>query len=125
MVDNTIIHFEIPADNVERLMKFYKELFRWKFEKVQWMDYWLIETVPVDERGQPVRQGVNGGMYKKESREDAPRNYIWVESVDDCIKRIEALGGKLIVPKQEIPQTGWTAMAVDPDGNVFGIFQRM
>src|ERR671919_688489 len=28
----TIIHFEIPADDVERSKKFYSELFGWSFE---------------------------------------------------------------------------------------------
>lgn len=33
MVDHTVIHFEIPADNVEKLKAFYSELFGWKIEK--------------------------------------------------------------------------------------------
>jgi predicted enzyme related to lactoylglutathione lyase len=45
----TIVHFEIPADDVERSKKFYSDLFGWKIEK--WsgstdigMDYWTINT---------------------------------------------------------------------------------
>jgi predicted enzyme related to lactoylglutathione lyase len=125
MVDHTIIHFEIPAENVEKLMKFYKELFGWKMQKVQWMDYWLVETVPVNKQGTPIRQGVNGGMYQKETPETKPLNYISVESVDKYIEKIKASGGRIIVQKQEIPQTGWTGIAIDPEGNYFGLFQRM
>ena len=33
-MDHTIVHFEIPADNVEKLQKFYSELFGWKIEKM-------------------------------------------------------------------------------------------
>jgi predicted enzyme related to lactoylglutathione lyase len=124
MVDHTIVHFEIPAKEAKKLMKFYMELFGWKMEKVQWMDYWLVETVPVNTQGQPVRQGVNGGMYQRENEDARPINYINVESVDEYIKKIETLGGKIIVGKQEIPDTGWTAVAVDPEGNYFGLFQR-
>jgi uncharacterized protein len=29
----TIVHFEIPADDVERGKKFYRDLFGWKIEK--------------------------------------------------------------------------------------------
>jgi predicted enzyme related to lactoylglutathione lyase len=126
MVDHTIVHFEIPAKDAKKLMKFYADLFGWKMEKVQWMDYWLVETVPVNKQGQPIRQGVNGGLCQKE-KENADMtqmNYINVESVDEYIEKIRALGGKIIVPKQEIPDTGWTAIAVDPDGNYFGLFQR-
>jgi uncharacterized protein len=46
----TIIHFEIPAVDVERSKKFYSDLFGWKIEKFQGqtgcedMEYWLITT---------------------------------------------------------------------------------
>ena len=52
MVDHTIIHFEIPADDVEKLRKFYSKLFGWKIEKTPGpMDYYMIQTVPVDKKG--------------------------------------------------------------------------
>lgn len=34
----TIVHFEIPADDVERSRKFYTDLFGWKIEKWPGMD---------------------------------------------------------------------------------------
>ena len=42
-----IVHFEIPADNLERGAEFYRKVFGWKFQK--WagpQDYWLITTGP-------------------------------------------------------------------------------
>ncbi len=126
MVDHTIVHFEIPADDVEKLRKFYSELFGWKIEKMPGpMEYWTIETVPVDEKGMPVRPGVNGGMMKRQKPVEKPVNYIAVESVDEYSKKIEELGGKIIAPKQEVPGIGWWALALDPDDNHFAIFQSM
>lgn len=126
MVDHTIIHFEIPTDNVEKLRKFYSKLFGWKIEKTPGpVDYWMIETVPVDEKGMPLRPGVNGGMMKRQNPEHKPVNYIAVESVDEYVKKIEALGGKVIVPKMEVPRIGWWALALDPEGNQFAILQEM
>ena len=46
----SIVHFEIPADDVERARKFYSTLFDWKIEKMEVMkdgdkmDYWMIST---------------------------------------------------------------------------------
>ena len=34
----TIVHFEIPADDVDRAKKFYSNLFGWKIEKVPGMN---------------------------------------------------------------------------------------
>lgn len=124
MVDHTIVHFEIPANDVEKLRVFYAKLFGWKIERMSGTtEYWGIETVPVDEKGVVVRAGVNGGMMKKQNPEHKPVNYIGVESLDEHVKKIEALGGRVLVPKTEVPGMGWWASALDPEGNQFAIFQ--
>jgi predicted enzyme related to lactoylglutathione lyase len=132
MMDHTIVHFEIPANDSEKLKKFYSGVFGWKIEKGSEemsgpMEYWLLGTVPTDEQMRPLRPGINGGLYKKtkETKEMKPVMYISVESADDYIEKIKKLGGKIIVPKQEVPQVGWTAIAVDPEGNQFAILQPM
>jgi predicted enzyme related to lactoylglutathione lyase len=125
-MDHTIVHFEIPANDVEKLRKFYSALFGWKIEKMPGpTEYFGIQTVPVDAKGMPMRFGVNGGMMKKQNPEHKPVNYISVESVDDYIKKIEKLGGQVTVPKMEVPGIGWWAMALDPEGNQFAILQSM
>jgi predicted enzyme related to lactoylglutathione lyase len=124
-MDHTIIHFEIPAEDLERLKKFYSQLFGWKIEKAPGpMDYWMIQTVPVNKQGWPIRPGVNGGMMKKQHSEHKVTNYILVESVDEYSKKIEKLGGKITVPKMEVPGMGWWAMAIDPEGNHFAIWEE-
>ncbi len=70
--------------------------------------YYLLGTVPVDEKTMmPIRPGVNGGLYLRKDSYNAymakQTNYISVESVDEYSKKIEALGGKIVVPKMEIP----------------------
>ena len=126
MVDHTVVHFEIPADDAEKLSKFYSELFGWKIVKMLGpTEYWGIQTVPVDEKGMLLRSGVNGGMMKRQSPEHKPVNYIAVESVDEYSEKIEELGGRTVVPKMEVPGVGWWAMALDPDGNKFAIMEEM
>jgi uncharacterized protein len=122
-LDHTIIHFEIPANDVEKVKKFYTDVFGWKIEKLPDMEYYSITTVPVDEKGNVIRPGVNGGLYKREQPMQQPVNYIWVESVEEYSKKIEAMGGKVVVPKMEIPGMGWFALGQDPEGNTFGVFE--
>ena len=126
MVDHTIVHFEIPAKDVEKLKKFYTELFGWKIYRVPGpIEYWMIETVPVDEKGMTVRPGVNGGMYKKDQPELKPVNYILVEAIDEYIQKIKDLGGTITRGKQEVMGVGWIALALDPEGNSIAIMQSM
>ena len=43
----TVVHFEIPAENIPRAQKFYGELFGWQIQKYTGpfsMDYWMITT---------------------------------------------------------------------------------
>jgi predicted enzyme related to lactoylglutathione lyase len=92
--------------------------------------YYTIETVPTDEKTMmPIRAGVNGVLY---NRKDAQKpgeakqtNYFSVESVDEYCKKIEELGGTIKVPKMEIPGLGWWALALDQEGNHFGVLEYM
>ena len=43
----------------------------------------------------------------------------------ELVEGLEALGGKIVVPKMEIAGIGWWAMALDPEGNAFGILESM
>lgn len=120
---NTIVHFEIPADDPEKLAGFYRQLFGWKIEHQPQGDYWLIETVPTNEQGQPKEPGVNGGMMKRMAPGQQIVNYVGVESVDEYVKKAQGLGATVVMPKQAVPHVGWFAMCIDPQGNVFAMFQ--
>ena len=123
-MDHTIMHFEIPANDVEKLKNFYEAVFGWKIIQSEGpIDYWLIQTVPVNSEGKLLRSGVNGGMYKKQQSDNKPINYFAVESIKDFLKKIVKLGGKIIQPTQEVPNVGWIAAAADPEGNQFALLQ--
>ena len=124
-MDKTIVHFEIPANDVEKLKGFYEKLFGWKFvyTSMPGMEYWLIQTVPTDEKGMLLRQGVNGGMYKKDNEMQKPTNWIQVDDLDAQIKKLKKLGSKLIVEKMEIPGIGWSALGLDTEGNQVAMMQ--
>jgi predicted enzyme related to lactoylglutathione lyase len=125
-MDSTIVHFEIPADNPERAAKFYRELFGWKinrWENPNGIEYWLVETVPTNEQGMPVRQGVNGGMMPRMYPNQQPVNYISVESVDKAVAKAQGLGAKVMMEKTPVPGMGWFAQLTDPEGNVIAVWE--
>jgi predicted enzyme related to lactoylglutathione lyase len=126
-MDHTIIHFEIPAENIENLKTFYEKLFGWKIvhSPVDGMDYWIIHTVPTDEKGMLQRPGVNGGMFPKQPlQKDLKQvNYITVENIDEYTTKVTELGGKVLMPKQHVPTVGYITLALDLEGNQFGLLQ--
>ena len=129
-MDHTIVFFKIPADDVDKIKKFYGDLFGWDIEKApgnipsfEALNYHMMKTVPTDEKMRPTRPGVNGGLYKRQSPQSRFTYYVQVESADEYSKKIVELGGKITVPKMEIPM-GWFVQAVDPEGNNFAIIQE-
>jgi len=111
-----VIHFEIPADDPNRAVKFYTDVFGWKIQKWEGMDYWLCET------GKAPEPGIDGAIMPREPVKVLV-NTIGVPSVDDFIKKVEAAGGKIIAPKMPIPGVGWFAYCIDTEGNLFGIME--
>jgi len=120
MVTKTVVHFEIPANDLARLSKFYSDVFGWKFEKAQMsdMEYWTISTGP---RG----KSVGGGMYKRTGATDVPRNYIGVDKIDKHIEAFKKAGGREVVGKMEVPNMGWSYIGADPEGNLIALFEGM
>ena len=118
------IHFEIQADNPERAIKFYRELFGWEFNQWETQPYWLIKT---GEKGTP---GIDGGLMARQGPAPAgmqPVNaftcIVDVANCDATAKRVVEIGGTIALPKMPIPTVGWLAYAKDPEGNLFGFMQ--
>jgi predicted enzyme related to lactoylglutathione lyase len=112
-----VIHFEINADQPERAVKFYSDVFGWKIEKWEGpMDYWLVYT--------GEGPGIDGGLMKRMSPSSTTINTVGVPSVDEYLAKIERSGGKAVMPKTAIPGIGWFAYCQDTEGNVFGIMQE-
>ncbi len=122
-MSHTVIHFEIPADDLDRMKAFYKNVFDWKYHEIPEMQYTTISTVPTDEKGMLQEPGVNGGIYKRTERDQVPLNYINVEDVDEFIDRAVRNGGRVRSPKMYIPRVGDIAVIEDPEGNPLGIIR--
>ena len=122
-----VVHFEIPASDPDKLSEFYTELFGWKIEKMEMGDttYYSTSSVPVGEDYMPtVRGAINGGIYKRQNSEQAPVNYVQVESVDDYVEKAKGLGANLVMGKMPVPGMGYFALLKDPDNNQFGVWQN-
>ena len=127
MMNHGVVHFEIPANDPDKLSQFYTQLFGWQIEKVPMggVDYYATMTVEVDERMMPKQPGaINGGIYKRQAPGQGPLNYVNVESVDQYVEKAKGLGAKLLMDKMPVPGMGWFAQLEDPDGNPFGVWQE-
>lgn len=113
-----VVHFEIPADEPERLISFYQKVFGWRIEK--WdgpLEYWLVMTGPEEE------PGIDGGLARRTDPEAGVEITIDVADLDRAIAEVEANGGEIIRPKGAVPGVGWAAYIKDTEGNVLSLME--
>jgi len=122
-VSGRIVHFEVPYDDRERAAAFYGNVFGWDVQHIPDLDYTMAGTGPSGDRG-PTEPGyINGGMMQRSEPFAGPVITVDVESIEDALGKIEAAGGKTVIPKNEIPGMGFTAYFSDPEGNLLGLWQ--
>jgi uncharacterized protein len=121
-----VVHFEIPADNVERARSFYKKTFEWGLQPMPEMNYTMVQTTPSDADGMPTEPGgINGGIAVRGNPGPvkAPVITIAVEDIEQTLKQIAKNGGKTVQGKQPIGPMGFTAYFQDTEGNIVGLWQ--
>jgi predicted enzyme related to lactoylglutathione lyase len=118
---NSPLFFEFQSDDLSRAREFYGRVFGWTFNKVDGLpvEYWEIET-----------EGIRGGLLARpvpranpQMGTNAATISMEVESFDKTAAIIAEYGGQVAMEKFAIPGRCWQGYFIDPDGNVFGIFE--
>lgn len=111
-------HFEIYADDPEKLADFYRGVFRWQLDKAPGVDYWRIQA------GCAGAAGYSGGLtYRPLPRLRSWLNYVTVDSVEKAVADVLRLGGEVLRPRTAVPKTAWYAVVADPEGNILAVWQ--
>lgn len=119
MASNRIVHFEIPAQQPEALVKFYGALFGWKFQKAPFPgpEYWLCDTGTDN-------PGINGAIMQRQHPQQPWTNYVDVADIDAALAQAQKLGAKVALPRTAVPGVGAYAALIDPQGNICGLWQQ-
>jgi uncharacterized protein len=113
-MSNPVMHWQMISANPDRIAQFYGELFDWKISVANGMGYRMIEA----EQG----NGIGGGIWPSQPEgSEITQIYIEVRDIDDVLRRIQTLGGKILVSKQLLPDGDAMALATDPLGRPFGL----
>ncbi|MBI2133463.1 VOC family protein [Candidatus Woesearchaeota archaeon] len=122
-----VVHFEVPADNLERVQKFYKECFGWKITDVSapGMEYFMIHTVETDDKGMPMHPGAINGGFMKRTDEKGPIIVVNVDSIDKSLDLVKKAGGIVLSEKVKVGDMGLYARFRDPEGNVMAVWEDL
>src|ERR1700739_3424034 len=118
----TMVYFEIQAEDLGRAANFYTNIFGGNFTRAEGIpvEYWRIET---HDRGRggllkrpqpapPLRSGANAYVCSFE-----------VADFDVAADLISRQGGSVALPKFAVPCVCWQGYFLDTEGNTFGVFE--
>lgn len=125
---NPVVHFEMPAEDLNRIADFYSSVFGWQTTMLgeEMGNYVTVSTIDTDKDGHPLIPGaINGGFYPK--KEDWPAQYpsvvIAVDDLDDSMKKVSEAKGKVLGEPADIPGIGKYVSFIDTEGNRVSLLQ--
>jgi len=112
---NSIAHFAIHADDVERARTFYERVFDWSFEPWGPPGFYLIRT--------PGEGGIHGSLQGRSEplQGTGLRAFectVAVEELDAIAAGIAEAGGQVVMPPMTIPNVGRMLKFEDTEGNI-------
>jgi predicted enzyme related to lactoylglutathione lyase len=119
---NPVVYFEIPVNDMDRAIKFYKAVFHFEFEK-EIIDGNEMALFPFTEGS----SGISGALAKGEIYKptiDGIVIYFKTESIDETINLALANGGQILYPKTD-NGIGFVAEFEDKEGNRIALFQSL
>ena len=124
---NPVVHFEMPAEDRNRMAAFYSKAFGWQAKMLgpEMGDYTVVTTTESDETGPKKPGTINGGFYLK--RPGMPELYpsvvIAVDDVAVAMKKVTDAGGKIHGEPMDIPGVGKYVSFADTEGNRVSMLQ--
>ena len=114
MPDHPIVHIEFSASEPKAAGEFYATLFGWEMAVDPEMGY-VMFTPPSGPAGgfNPVTDDLPAGTVLV---------YVQTDDIEVTLAKVKSLGGRVLVPKTEIPNVGWFGIFSDPTGNSVGLY---
>jgi uncharacterized protein len=114
-----VIHFEIPAQDMQRAGRFYREALGWTVTGWEGpVEYLLVGT------GTGETPGIDGGILRANDLVQSVVNTASVDDLDAALERVKAAGGTVERGSQPVPGVGHMAYCRDTEGNLFGLLQE-
>ncbi len=109
-----VVHWEIQAQDANRIQRFYADLFGWKIDAANPMRYGMVSSKGTG--------GIDGGIGGTPSGQSRILVYATVADINGVLEKAEALGARTVLPRTDV---GPVIMGIfeDVEGNHFGIIE--
>ena len=109
-----VVHFEVMGKDGKALQGFYSELFGWKVDTNNPMDYGLVDT---GGNG----NSIPGGVATNPDGSNYLTFYVESDDLQGSLDKAESLGGKTVTAPMDLPMGISIALFSDPEGNLVGL----
>ena len=115
-----VVHFEITGKDGTKLQGFYSELFDWKIDADNDMDYGIVAR---EENLAPDGRGIGGGVAQgPDGYEGHVTFYVGVPDVEAALAKAESLGGTRIMGPETLMDGAMVlGHFTDPEGHLIGL----
>lgn len=114
-----VVHFEIIGTDGEKLRGYYSELFGWKIDAENPMNYGLVDKE--DNPAPDGSFGIGGGVAGYDEVPNSVTFYVAVPDVEEALAKAESLGGSRVMGPQTVGEDVELGQFKDPEGNVIGV----
>jgi predicted enzyme related to lactoylglutathione lyase len=115
-----VVHFEVVGKDGAKLQSYYGDLFGWKMDANNPMNYALVEAEE-SSRGKSIPGGIAGGP---EGYDGHVTFYVEVPDVEATLQQAESIGGTRVMGPETIMDGQLTlGQFRDPEGNLIGLTQ--
>jgi uncharacterized protein len=123
----TVSHFEIPARDLERAARFYREVFGWTVEPLPWEGHPYYKVRGSAGAPGSGREGIDGGLLPAGGGVDHALLMIHVTgaALEIWLERVVEAGGRVDLPATPVGTMGLYARFRDPEGNLLGLWQAL
>lgn len=126
MQSNTVVHFEIYVQDMERARAFYEAVLGVRLERMPSPTPEFeaeMYCFPMDKEAGMSRYGSGGMLVKEDGRASGGSGTLVYFGCEDCavqVARAGAHGGSVAQEKMSIGEHGFCALARDTEGNLIG-----
>jgi uncharacterized protein len=114
-----VVHFEIIGKDGEELQSYYSDLFGWKIDADNPMNYGMVAR---EGNTNPEGVGIGGGIGRgPEGYEGHVMFYIEVPDVEAALAKAESLGGKRMMGPETLMDQIELGHFTDPEGHLVGV----
>ena len=111
MTDPKVIHFEITGKDQQALQKYWGDLLGWQFDTNNPGGYGMLRQEDLTAGIGAASDGGTGHVTF----------YIGAEDPEGTLTKVEANGGRVIMPLTEVAPETTIALFADPEGHVVGL----